>query len=120
MIQESIAVLLVGVILLVVFIRSKHYGYALGVSPLLVLPVFHLLIRGILLATGGRFFGLRQAVVVAFVDVLAIAVTCAFIAIIGGRIQSKTNKGLYIAMMMVYSILLGWAFAFNTLKPLLP
>ncbi|MDL2219300.1 hypothetical protein LJC04_03035 [Ruminococcaceae bacterium OttesenSCG-928-O06] len=119
MLQESIAVLLVGVLLVVVFVRSKHYGYALAVLPVGFIPVAHLLIRSILYLAKNSFFGVRPAVVTAFADVVGLAVSVVFVMLFSTRIQAARNRKLYIVVMLAYLVLLGWAYIYNALHVLL-
>jgi hypothetical protein len=102
-----------------VFFRAHHAGYSLAVLPVCVLPLFHLVIRLILYASKGVFFGYRAPVVTAFVNVIGLAVSCAAIVLIGQRIEPKRNRSLYLVVMLVYSVLLAWAYIFNALGPLL-
>ncbi|MGD9559857.1 MAG: hypothetical protein AB7V55_04535 [Oscillospiraceae bacterium] len=115
MIREGIAVLLIGVLLVFAYLRTKHYGYAVAVLPVCFIPVGHLLINLILYMTKGAFFfGIRPAVVIAFTDLLTLAITCVSIVVISRRIESKHNRRLYLAAMLAYSVLLGWAFIFSS------
>ena len=118
MIRESVAVLVIGVLLVVVLARAKYNSYAIGMTPILVLPVFHLIIRGILYLSKGAFFGVRQQVVIGFVDLLAVIVSGVLIMAFSQKIESKTNRRLYQIMMIVYTVVLGWAYIYNTLLPL--
>lgn len=119
MVRESFAILLVGVLLLAVFLRSHHPGYLVGSLPVFFIPAAHVLICILLYFTKGAFFGLRAAVVMAFVDVLALAASCVFEAIFSMRIESKRNRKFYLIIMLVYSVLLGWSYLYTTLKNVL-
>lgn len=118
MVRESVAILVVGVLLLGVFIRSRHPGYALGVLPITFIPLGHLIIRGVLYVSRQQFFGIRPAVVTAFADLLALAVSCAVIFLFGHRIQSKRNRMLYLLIMLTYTVLMGWVYIFTTISVL--
>ncbi len=118
MLRESVAILVIGVLLVVVLARAKYYSYAIGITPMLVLPTLHLIVIGILYLTKGVFFGIRQQVVIGFVDLLAVVATGVLIMVFSPRIETKSNRRLYQIMMSVYTVLLGWAFIYNTLQPL--
>lgn len=117
--RESFAVLLVGLILIVVFVRSKHYGFALAAMPVMLIPVGHLLIRLVLYLTKGSFFGARPPMVIAFTDVLSLALSCVFVVLFSRVFQSRRNRGLYLVTLLAYNILLGWAYIYNALDGIL-
>lgn len=116
MMQESVAILVIGVLLAAVFVRSKHYGYALAVVPVLFLPVLHLLIRMVLYFSKGVFFGIRPAVITAFVDFIAIALACVFTVLFSRRIQARRTRAIYLIMMLAYTVILGWVYVFTALR----
>lgn len=118
MLRESVAILVIGVLMLAVLARARYYNYAVGVTPILVLPVIHLIIRGVLYLTKGAFFGVRQQVVIGFVDLLAVVGSGILIMALSQRIESKSNRRLYQIMMIVYTVVMGWAYIYNTLQPL--
>lgn len=119
MIRESIAILAVGVVIMFIFLRSRHYGYMLASLPIFLIPIFHMLVRGILYLSRDRFFGIRAPLVTAFADLLGLVVGCVVIGFIAHRIPSKKNRTLYLVVMLVFTLLLGWAYIFNSLRVLL-
>lgn len=119
MVVESFSIILVGILLLVAFLRSKHPGYLVATLPVFFIPVGHLLIRFVLYLSKGAFFGFRAAIVVAFADMLALALSCVFVIVLSRRIPSKRIRQLYIVIMLIYSILLGWAYILNALSDIL-
>ncbi|MDL2294907.1 hypothetical protein LJC60_09850 [Ruminococcaceae bacterium OttesenSCG-928-D13] len=118
MVAESIAILLVGLLLIGSFARSKHPGYMLGALPVCIIPAAHLIIIGVLAISKQRFFGIRPAMVTAFADVVAVILSCLFIVIFSQRIQSKKNRNLYMVIMLVYTLLIGWSYIYTTVSPL--
>lgn len=118
MVAESVAILIIGVLLLVAFLRTRHYGYAVAVIPVSIIPLFNLLARGIVYATGGGFFGIRPAVVMGFINLLGLALGCALTVFVGFRIQSKRNRGVYLGVMLAYTIILGWSYIYTSLLPI--
>lgn len=116
MIREAAALLMIGLLLLFVYLRKKHYGYALAVIPVCLIPAVHLLINLILFFTQGAFFGIRPSVVIAFTDFLALGGTCMIVVRVAQRIGSKRNRLVYSVVMLVYCVLLGWAFLFNSIS----
>lgn len=119
MIQESFAILLVCLLLVIVFSRSKHPGYLVGTLPIAIIPIAHLLISLLLRFSKGTFLGFRAAIVAAFVDVLALVITCALVVVFSTKIESPKNRNIYLVMMLAYSLLLGWAYIYNSVRPLL-
>lgn len=120
MIREGIAVLIIVALLILVYLRKKHYGYVLAAAPLAIIPAVHLLINLVMHLNRGRFFGIRPAVVMAFTDLLALVATCVVIVIIGQRMALKRSRNIYIGFMLAYSIILGWAFIYENLEKLFP
>ena len=115
MVRESIAILIIGVIIFFMFLRSKHYGYAMACLPVFIIPVLHLIIMGVLYFSRGAFFGLTPAVAVAATDGIALLASGVLIVVFSCGIQSKRNRTIYLAIMLVYTILLGWAYIYTTL-----
>ncbi|NLW77880.1 MAG: hypothetical protein GXY32_00505 [Ruminococcaceae bacterium] len=117
MVREAAAILIVEALLLVTFWRRRYHSYAVAVLPLCIVPAVHLLINLILYATQGQFFGVRPATVIAFADVLALAVTCVVVVLISQRSGSKRNRRIYVITSLIYSFVLCWAFIFeNVIK----
>ena len=119
MISESFAILVVFVLLLVSFMRSKFADVTPIVLPVMVIPGMYILTRGVLFASKGRMFGVRPEIVLAFSSLLAIALTCALMAYISTRLPSKKTKIVYLGVMGLYAVLLGWAYIFDSLRPVL-
>lgn len=118
MIPESIAVLIVSLLLLFTCLRSKHVGYAVAVLPVGFLPLVYLIMSFILYVSNGMFFGFRPAIVIAFSIVLALAVACGMVVHISGRIASKRSQFIYRIVMLVFLALLGWTYVYYSLQPL--
>lgn len=119
MIREAAAILILEALLLVAYWRKKHYSYAVAVLPICIVPAMHLLINFILYLTRGAFFGIRPAVVIAFTDVLALAVTSVLVVLASQRFESTRNRRMYVVISLVYSVLLGWAFIFENLAKIM-
>lgn len=116
MIAESFAILIIGVLLLITFLHKRHPGYALATLPVFFVPAGHLIITLVLKISKDRFFGIRPFMVVAFADVLALALSCVFVVVFSKNVQSKKIRSLYLITMLAYSVLLGWAYLYNTLS----
>lgn len=65
MITESIAILAIMLCLIVVFIRAQQSDYALGVTPLLLVPFIHLFAVAVFYLGRVPFFGFAPQVAVA-------------------------------------------------------
>lgn len=117
MVREAAAILIVEALLLITFLRRRYRPYAVAALPLCIVPAVHLLINLILYATQGQFFGVRPATVIAFADVLALAVTCVVVVLISQRLASRRGRRIYIIASLVFSFILCWAFIFeNVIK----
>lgn len=119
MLRESFAMLLVGVLLLGTCLRSKHYGYALAVVPVTGIPFLHLLVAGVLYLSQGAFFGVRPAIVMAFGDLMGAIISCVFVMIFSQNFQSKTSRWVYRLVMLLYILIIGWVYIFQSLSALL-
>lgn len=119
MVSESIAIIFVWLVLFIAFLRAKHIGYAVAVLPITFTPFMYLTARGILLLSDSWLFGTRPSVALAFINFVVVVISCAVIVIIGGHIDSKRNRRLYLVTMLSYTILLGWAYIFNSLQAVL-
>ncbi len=116
MVRESIAILVICLLLLAASLRAKHVGYALAVLPVGIIPLGHLIMSGVLFASQGQFFGVRPSVVMAFSDLVSLAVACVVVVLIGLRIQSKRNRTIYLVVLLLYTVLLGWLYLYSSLQ----
>ncbi len=119
MIRESIAIAAIGLLLLTAFMRSRHYGYMVASLPVLILPVAHLFTRGILYVARNQFFGLRPQVVMAFGDVLGLVAGCVVVGVVANKIVSKKARAVYLAVILPFTLLLGWIYIYSSLHVLL-
>lgn len=119
MVAESIAILAVCGLLVISFMRSRFAKGSLLVLPVAVLPAMHLLVRGILYFTKGFLFGARGVIAVAFVDVIALGISCAIIIVLGRHMKSQKPRRVYYVFMVSYCVVVGWVYIYSTLKPLL-
>ena len=119
MITESIAILAIMLCLIVVFIRAQQSDYALGVTPLLLVPFIHLFAVAVFYLGRVPFFGFAPKVAVAFADIAAAAVSGAFIFSFSQHIKKSRNRKLYIALMCGYNAVLACTYVYRILAPLL-
>ena len=91
MVTECVAILAISLCLVVVFIRAGHGDYAASVTPILVVPFVHL---------------------------LALPVSCLMIMSFSGKIRNRKNKKLYVVMLGGYNIILTCTFVHRTLAVL--
>lgn len=120
LIAESVAILLICFVLLVAILRSKNRSSAAIVLPIAVIPAAHLFFKFLLFfAKTGTLFGFRAGMWLAFVDIIALGVTCGIVVGLSTRIKVKKMRRAYLAVMVGYSALLCWGYVFNTLQPFL-
>ena len=115
MIPESAVIIVIYLILLTAFLRTKHIGYAVVTLPVVIIPFAHLIAQGILFATDGNVFNIHMSIVLAFVDVIALCLTCVMIVLMSHRIQSTTNRKVYLTLMIIYTVILGWIYIFDNI-----
>lgn len=118
MVAESVAIVVVCVLMVVAVGKSRFPKAVAIITPVAILPVLHLLASGLVRLAKGRVLGVRGSVAIAFVDVIALGLTCALIVVLGRHISNKTAKRAYYIVMVGYSVLMGWVYVFNTLQPL--
>lgn len=117
MVAESVAILAVCFLLLVTFMRSKYSKATITILPIAVTPAAHLLFKGLFLfAKSGSFLDIRVGMWLAFIDVIALGITCGIIVGLSRSIEIKRVRRVYLGIMLTYSVLIGWAYVFDTLK----
>ncbi len=119
MIRESIAIAAIGLLLLTAFMRSRHYGYMVASLPVIILPVAHLLTRVILYLAQNQLFSLRPQVATAFGDVLGLVASCVVVGVVASKIPSKKTRSVYLAVILPFTLLLGWIYIYSSLAVLL-
>ncbi len=116
MLRESIAILVLELLMVLILVRSKHPGYALSILPLAILPGAHLLVLLVQRLMGETVFGVRTAAIRGFVDMLAVVGSVLAIVLISRKIDSAKNRKLYLLALIIYTVLLGWIFIWNSLQ----
>ena len=105
--------------LIVVFIRARQSDYALGVTPLLLVPFIHLFAVAIFYFGRIPFFGFAPQVAISFADIAAAAVSGALIFFFAQNVKKSRNRKLYIALMCGYNIVLSCTYVYRILSPFL-
>ncbi len=116
MVTESVGILIIGALLIAVFVRSKHYGYALAAIPVGIIPAFYLVAQTLIGILGGNFFGIPREDVFIFSNIFGLILSIAFILVYSQKIEFRTNRIIYIAVMVIYVALLCWGFVFDSLN----
>ncbi len=116
MLRESAAILILSLLIFFIMVRSRHVGYAVAVTPLLVLPGAHLVLLGCLYFAKDTILGVRTAAISGFVDMLAVVVTVVLIAVISRRVESSKNRKIYLLAFTAYTVLLGWVYIWESLQ----
>lgn len=119
MLVESVSILAVCLLMLVVFMRSRFSKAIFSILPIAIIPLAHILVTGVVYLAKGQVWGFRGLVVVAFIDAIALGITCAVIVYIAQKIANKLSRRLYKIVMVGYSVIIGWVYIFTTLQPLL-
>ena len=119
MIQESIAILFLCLLLVVALWRFRYGKYILFFLPVGIIPLSHLIAWGLLFLPKGIFFGVQPGIIMAFTKLLAIVISCIVITLLSRRIHSKRNRRMYLVASVSYTLLLGWAYIFNSIQLIL-
>ncbi len=115
--SETAAILALYLLIFVLLLRKKHIGYALSVVWLSILPCAHLFFGLLSFSPLPSALPISYHVVQAFVDLLATVVTVVAIVLFSRKIDSTSNRRIYLFSLTTYSVLLGWAYLWNSLAP---
>ncbi len=113
-VTESIAILIIILFILFALLRSQHADYTVSVAPLLIIPFVHLIVNAAMYVAKSGTFNFRPNVVLAFADVISLAISCALFAIFSNKIKNIRTKRVYICVMVGYSIILTCAYIYQT------
>ncbi len=119
MITESISILLIVLFIIFILLRGKHADYAISVCPTLIVPTGHVLVTFFLFASKNVITLQRPQIVIAFADIVFLAITCALFAIFSHKIKNIKTKHIYLFTMIGYSVILTCAFVYQTINPVL-
>lgn len=119
MVRESVAIIIIGLMFAAMFIRSKQYSYMVASLPIFFIPIAYLIGRAILYFSGGSFFGVRPPLVLAFAILVGLVASCVLIVFSSWRISPVRNQRLYQVTLLVYVVILGWVYIYNSLKVIL-
>ncbi len=119
MITESVSIVLIVLIIVFMLVRTKHADYAISVLPTLIIPAGHILVTFALFASKDIITVERPSIVFAFSDIVLLSITCALFALFSHKIKNKRTKHVYLWTMISYSVILTWAFVYQTLYELM-
>ena len=113
MFSQTIALIIISLVMFVLFARKTSFRYGLGILPIAIIPITYLaafpLSRFISqFATQTPIFVIRI-----LISVVALAVACGFIAIAAYSIPFKKIRILYTAMLASYCIILTMIYIRN-------
>ncbi len=118
MITECVAILAISLCMIGMFIRTGHGDYALGTTPILIVPAVHLLARPVSMWLDSIIPSFPPQSIIAFADIGAVAITGLLIMFFAGKIKSSKIKKLYICTLGGYSIILACTFVHRTMAVL--
>ncbi len=119
MITESVSIIAIVLIIIFTLIRSKHADYAVSIVPTLIVPTGHIFVMAFMYVSRGFFNFARPAIIFAFADIVLLAITCALFALFSHKIKNQKTRYIYTWTMIIYSVILTWAFIYQTLNPIL-
>ena len=109
MVVESLAILLLLLIIEVVFLRAKRREHAVQIAPLLILPAGHFLVN---LVPDLIRFQLTAAVKTS-VDVLCLAIAVSLLGIFSVRFTRMRTRAAYLLTCGGFTVILGLIFIYN-------
>ena len=115
---ESCAIVVILLVMAWIFAHTGHAAIAVGVLPLVVLPIFNLVAIPVssLLAPTIPTMGVPEVRLIA--EVLGLAVTCILLGLIATHIKGKKYRQAYLWVCGGYSLLLCCAMIFTQLPQL--
>lgn len=119
MVSESVVILVICVLMCGAFFRSKYFKSILSLLPIAVIPAVYLFARGVLFLLRKRIPPHYMQLTLAFILVLAVISTCVFFVLLGSRVSHKAARRVYLGVMIVYSLVIGWVYIFDSMAPLL-
>lgn len=118
MVTECVAILAISLCMIGMFVRTGHGDYALATTPILLVPLTHLLALPVSWWTDSLIVSFPPESIVAFADIGAVAVTGLLIMFFSGKIKSPKIKKLYVTVLGGYSIVLACTFVHRTMAVL--
>ena len=100
------AVIVIVLVTVCMFLRTKHKDYAAAVAPLVMVPGAHIL--GMLL-TLSRLFSLDRSVwlyIAMSLDIAALAISAALLTWCSRRIEPKGSRRLFVYLCIGFSVIL--------------
>lgn len=113
MILECVTVILV-IVVASIMLLGKGSGYSVGVLPLVILPLMHI-VGSRLSYTAARMFSVTRMTAYISIDVLALVVTCLFVGGISMQIKQKSKRLTYLVICGGFAAALCCVLIVNTL-----
>lgn len=106
MVVESVAILSICCCIIVSFVKSGNADYAVATLPVACVPAAHLLAFPLEGLTKMLLPQVSKYILLLGFDLVGLAVSCFLIALFSGKIHSKKNKRIYVALLGTYCIVL--------------
>ncbi|MCM1328350.1 MAG: hypothetical protein NC253_02830 [Ruminococcus sp.] len=112
MVVECVTIFGLIFVVAVMYIRAKKRNYALATVPLLILPAANVLAY----AFSGGIAGLLSIdrfIAYSAIDIVAAVVSSCLVGLMSGKFGKKSVRGAYIAMSLIFNIVLAAILIYN-------
>lgn len=112
MVIECWAIIIVLIAVVFIFVRSGKSNYALGILPLVLVPLFHII--GYPAARlVEKLWGVARGQTHTAIDIFALIVACIIVALVSGSIPSKKARSVFIVTCGGFMLILSWILILN-------
>lgn len=114
MLLESASIFALLLCVVIIFVRSGYKKAALGVAPLLLVPMVHVLAYPITLWLV-RFSQFPRNIMLAFADIGAVLISGIMIHQFGAKLEQAKARRLYMILVSGYNIILACILVYRVL-----
>ncbi|MEG1782621.1 MAG: hypothetical protein RR253_05170 [Oscillospiraceae bacterium] len=106
MFSQTIALIIISLVMFVLFARKTSFKYGLGVLPIAIVPITYLAAFPLSNLIGNIAVNTPTFIIRILISVVALTLACGFIAVAAYSIPVKKIRILYTAMLTIYCVVL--------------
>lgn len=115
MVTECWAIVIVILAMCYIFLRARKPEYSIGILPLILVPLSHLLGTGILYWFGDHIT-LDHSLVGIGIDVTGLVITCVLLGFAVQAIKSRKQRNALLVCCTGFTLILAWVLLLNVGK----
>lgn len=117
MVVECLTIFGLIFVVVIMYIRAKKKHYALATVPLLILPAANVLAYAF---SGGisEVLSIDRFIAYSAINVVAAVVSSCLVGLMSGKFSRKAVRGAYIAMSLIFNIVLAAILIYNMFESL--